>query len=206
MAKVSQRVLMTWASSALLFSCSTGGGLDPDALGSNGDVQVASMGNSRPEDGILSFSYALVWNQSDEPVTLVDATLKDTFGGIVELDSPRIADEERISYTVGSYPGFPYGDGSFIPVEAFHDLAGYVMEPMESDDVRPSHEESTEIIVGVEVAEDDMPAGAMGVCVRFRNDDGDEGEKCIDHQWVVCEDYTDCPIGPELEERIAAEP
>ena len=160
------------------------------------------MTNSRPVDGVLSFSYTLVWNRSDEPLTLVDARLNGPFGGITELESPKVADEARISYSVGSYEGFP-GDGSFIPLEAIHDLAGYVIQPMASDSVRPSQEDSTEIIVGVVVDEDDMPAGAMGVCVRFHNDEGAEGEKCVDHQWAVCFDYADCPVGPELEAHLA---
>lgn len=179
--------------------------LSSDLLGSNGDDGIASLGHERPADGIVSFSYPLVWNLSDRPLTLVDATIVDPFGNVETLGA-LVGDHRREYHAADAYDSFPEDVSGAYPPESLHELSGYVLEPVADPDApgQRDRSESVSVIVGLQVGAGDLPSGVLGVCVRFRDDEGSEGEKCIDHQLVICETLDPCPIGAQLEDLLRA--
>ena len=186
----------------LAAGCSGETQLPSDSLGSNGDDgRLVSMGHQRPDDGIVTHGITVVWNTTDADLTLVDAHVSRPFGGITTIGEPKVVDERRSSFAFGSYDGFPLDPEDRIPAEAVHELAGFVLPPAEVVDGLPTTN-SVEILIGLQADGTDLPAGVLGACVTFRNDRGVEGEKCVDHQLVICEDDSDCPIGAELEQLL----
>lgn len=178
--------------------------LSSDLLGSNGDDGIASLSHERPADGIVSFSYPLIWNLSDRPLTLIDATITDPFGDVQVLGS-LIGDHRREYHAFSAFDAFPRDEnyGAY-PPESLHELNGYVLEPVADPDATGQRDrtESISVIVGLQIGADELPAGVLGICVRFRDDEGAEGNKCIDHQLVICESLDPCPIGAQLEELL----
>jgi hypothetical protein len=187
----------------LLVATSCGGGqLSSDLLGSNGDNgRLVSMGVGYPEGGVVSFSYPLVWNRSDRPLTLTNATVADQLGEF-EVLGTRVGDGARKGWAVDAYRSFPEDHSGVFPAGSIHELDGYVLQPVEATDLLPDRSESTSIIVGLKIDPDDLPIAVLGVCVQFSDATGATGEECVKHSLTVCECTDDCPLGAELDELV----
>ena len=183
----------------LVAGCS-GSALDADLLGSNADDgRVVSIGMGYPKEGVVSFSYPLVWNRSDSPLMLTGARPQETLGTI-EVLGTLVGDGNREAHAADVFRSFPNDESGVFPPSSLHPLEGYVMQPVDDPGSYPERDESSAVIIGMRIDADDLPAAVLGVCVSFENESGVSGEKCLEHQLVVCEDEADCPIGPVLED------